>query len=237
MRPTLVLALAVGFFGLLVAGHDGLALRTGILLDAPTAAPTATPTAPPVKRAAPSSANISIPATDPAGGVSMISPNPVSAVSYFKLLSASPITFSWTLTSLIASPSALTIQAYWYALCRGTRKRAVMFLTMTPTVVIISSQNAITYDVTPPTGIPAGDTSYVWNPAVSQQAPGAPVFAVASYTLRVFDNRGFAVAPSAGYLSPYAGTVFGLYSPAPYTPLASGPCRLSAARCLCPPRV
>jgi hypothetical protein len=94
--------------------------------------------------------------------------------------------------------------------------------------VFCSSQNAITYDVSPPTGIPGGDTSYLWNPAESQKSPGAPVFAVASYTLRIFDSRGHNVAPSPGYLSPYDGTVLGLYSPAAYTPLADGlfPCHV-----------
>jgi hypothetical protein len=65
----------------------------------------------------------------------MIQPNPTSPASVYKLLTASPITFQWTYTSLLSTPALLTMKAY-------------------------CSANAITYDVSPPTGIPGADTSY-----------------------------------------------------------------------------
>jgi hypothetical protein len=62
----------------------------------------------------------------------------------------------------------------------------------------------------------------VWNPAVSQQTPGAPVFAQASYTLRMYDERGPDTGPTPGRLAPFAQVRFGMYNPLPYTALASG---------------
>lgn len=55
------------------------------------------------------------------------------------------------------------------------------------------------------------------------QSPGAIPFAQASYTLRVFDERGPSAIASGGYFSGQNSlVVFAMYSPAAYTPLANG---------------
>ena len=62
----------------------------------------------------------------------------------------------------------------------------------------------------------------------AEQSPGAPAFAQASYTLRVFDERGPTALASPGRFSgANAVAIFAMYSPAAYTPLAQGSSRLS----------
>lgn len=55
------------------------------------------------------------------------------------------------------------------------------------------------------------------------QSPNAIPFAQASYTLRVFDERGINAIATAGYFNGANSIVqFAMYSPAAYTPLANG---------------
>ncbi|KAL8290066.1 hypothetical protein RQP46_003005 [Phenoliferia psychrophenolica] len=78
----------------------------------------------------------------------------------------------------------------------------------------IAPSNAITF---------GGTTELVWDPYAYQQTPGAIPFAQASYTLRVFDERGINAGPTAGRFYGANSIVnFALYSPAAYTPLSSG---------------
>ncbi|KAM0745752.1 hypothetical protein T439DRAFT_136008 [Meredithblackwellia eburnea MCA 4105] len=140
----------------------------------------------------------SIPATAAQGGLSYTKPAATDAVSYYKIASGNLVTFGWNFTSLYVQPSSLTFQAY-------------------------CSANSYTYPVGPTTGIPGDSTSLVWDPYSYQQSAGAIPFAQASYTLRVFDERGWAAAASPGYFYGPASVVnFAMYSPAAYTPLASG---------------
>jgi hypothetical protein len=54
-------------------------------------------------------------------------------------------------------------------------------------------------------------------------SPGAPAYVQASYTLRVFDERGPTALPIPGrFWGGNAIVIFAMYSPAAYTPLASG---------------
>lgn len=107
---------------------------------------------------------------------------------FYKIAQDNFITFGWNFTDVIASPTSLTLQAY-------------------------CSQNGFTYPVGPTQGI-AGDSQEVaWNPYEYEQGQGATPLAEASYTLRVFDERGYDAAASPGYMRPYAGTVFALYRP------------------------
>lgn len=60
------------------------------------------------------------------------------------------------------------------------------------------------------------------------QSANAIPFAQASYTLRVYDERGIDAAATAGYFNGANSIVnFALYSPAAYTPLASGELQFS----------
>lgn len=96
------------------------------------------------------------------------------------------ITFGWNFTDVIASPTSLTLQAY-------------------------CSANGFTYPVGPTQGLAGDTTQYAWNPYDYEQGQGANPLAEASYTLRIFDERGYGAAPTAGYMRPYAGTVFAMY--------------------------
>ncbi|KAK4055731.1 hypothetical protein OIV83_000277 [Microbotryomycetes sp. JL201] len=119
-------------------------------------------------------------------------------VSYYKIASGNPITIGWNYTSLYVTPSSLTFEAF-------------------------CSANSFTYPVGPTTGIPASETQLVWDPWAYAQEPNAIPFAQASYTLRVYDERGYGAAATPGYFNgANAIQYFALYSPAAYTPLAEG---------------
>lgn len=115
---------------------------------------------------------------------------------------------------------------------------------MTPTALTFEarcSANSYTYAVGPATGIPGGSTQIVWDPYAcapflcvapfstelnlrsDQQQAGAVPFAQASYTLRVYDERGVDAVATGGYFyGSNSLVVFAMYSPAAYTPLAAG---------------
>lgn len=92
------------------------------------------------------------------------------------------------------------------------------------TVVAYCSQNGNTYPVGPTGGtsntIPGNQSQVVWNPYEWSTREGQIPFAMASYTLKIYDERGEGSKPQGGYLAPYSGTIFGMYLPKAYTPLA-----------------
>ncbi|KAK4705849.1 hypothetical protein P7C70_g341, partial [Phenoliferia sp. Uapishka_3] len=144
------------------------------------------------------SSSVSIPTDAAQGGLSYVKPALTDAVSYYKIYPSNPITFAWNYTSLYVSPSSLTFIAF-------------------------CSANQNTYPVGPTTGIPGTETQLVWDPYAYQQSAGAVPFAQASYTLRVYDERGENAASTAGYFYGANSIVnFAMYSPAAYTPLTSG---------------
>lgn len=82
------------------------------------------------------------------------------------------------------------------------------------------SANGFTYPVSV---VPGSQTSLVWDPYAYAQSPNAIPFAQASYTLRVYDERGAEATAEAGRFNGNNAIInFALYSPAAYTPLASG---------------
>lgn len=207
MRSSSLSSLLVALV-LSIGSTMGTGVTRTVSLDA-TAQPTTPPSLP--KRQLPtlgggagasnpsSAAPISTaPANAAAGGLYYIEPAVTAAASYYKIMASNPITFAWNFTSLYVQPKSLTFQAYCAA-------------------------NSKTYPVGPTAGVPGTATSVVWDPYAYEQSPGAPVFAQASYTLRVFDERGPTALASPGYFSGQnAVVVFAMYSPAAYTPLASG---------------
>ncbi|GAA5974689.1 hypothetical protein JCM5350_001251 [Sporobolomyces pararoseus] len=164
--------------------------------------PTPTPTIDPllVKRQATqqssaTSSSLSIPQTAAAGGLTYLTPAQTAAASYYKIASGNPITFGWNYTSLYVTPSSLTFEARCTA-------------------------NGYTYPITT---IAAAETSLVWDPWQYAQSPNALPLAQASYTLRVYDERGPDATAEAGRFNGNNAIInFALYSPQPYTPLASG---------------
>jgi len=146
---------------------------------------------------APSSTTVSIPQTAAAGGLTFTQPPQTAAASFFKIAPSQPITFGWNFTSLLVTPTHLTISA----IC----------------------DNGNTYPVGPTDGIiPGTATQVVWDPYAYQQANPATPLAVASYTLNVWDDRGPGAPRSPGRFQENTGFKFALYTPQPYTPLASG---------------
>ncbi|KAJ7167347.1 hypothetical protein C8R43DRAFT_1060970 [Mycena crocata] len=140
---------------------------------------------------------ISIAATNPAGGATITKP-PQRSTSFFKIAQNQMVTFGWNLTSVLATPTSITISA----VCA----------------------NGNTYAVGPDAdGKVAGTaTEVVWDVYSYQQAhPNTPL-AQASYTLHMWDDRGPTAADRAGFMSPNTALAFALYTPQPYTPLANG---------------
>lgn len=143
-----------------------------------------------------SSSSIRIPQSAPAGGVTITQP-PQTATSYFKIAPSQAITFGWNMTSVIATPTHLTVSA----IC----------------------DNGNTYAVGPTDGIiPGTATQVVWD-IYSYQVnnPNKPL-AQATYTLHIWDDRGPGAARRPGYLAENNQLKFALYTPQAYTPIASG---------------
>ena len=120
---------------------------------------------------------------------------PATVTSFYKIAPNQVITFGWNMTSVIASPTHLTVSA----IC----------------------DNGNTYPVGPTDGIIPGDaTSVTWDLYSYQMNNPRTPLAQATYTLVIFDERKRNAVRRPGYLSPYEGTKFALYTPQPYTPLA-----------------
>ena len=122
---------------------------------------------------------------------------PATATSYYKIAPSQVITFGWNMTSVLASPTHLTVSAV--------------------------ADNGNTYPVGPTDGIiPADATQVVWDIySYQQHNPNMPL-GVGTYTLNIWDERGPGAGRAGGYLSPFNGLQFALYSPQVYTPIASG---------------
>ena len=139
---------------------------------------------------------ISIPQTAAAGGLTITQP-PQTATSFFKIAQNQLVTFGWNMTSVLVTPTHLTVSA----VC----------------------DNGNTYPVGPTDGIiPGTATSVVWDVYSWQQNhPNTPL-AQASYTLHIWDDRGPNPPRAGGYMQPNSALQFALYTPQPYTPISSG---------------
>ena len=147
-------------------------------------------------RASASSNATVIPQTAPAGGLTITQP-PQTATSFFKIASNDPVTFGWNMTSVIATPTHLTVSA----IC----------------------DNGNTYPVGPSNGIiPGTATQVVWDLYAYQQSNPNKPLAQATYTLSIWDDRGPTAAIKPGYLQQNSALRFALYTPEAYTPITSG---------------
>ncbi|KAF7289822.1 hypothetical protein MIND_01356500 [Mycena indigotica] len=143
------------------------------------------------------SATSAIPQTLPPGGATITQP-PQTATSYFKIAPNQLITFGWNLTSVVRTPTSLTISAV--------------------------GANGNTYAVGPDEQgrVPGTATQVVWDVYSYQQAHPGTQLAQAQYTLHIFDERGPTATAQAGLMSPNTALTFALYTPQGYTPLADG---------------
>ena len=95
------------------------------------------------------SSSSSIPASAPAGGLTITQP-PQTATSFYKIAPSQPITFAWNFTYLLATPASLTLSAV--------------------------GENGNTYPVGPTNGIiPGTATSVIWDPYSYNQNSGGQV--------------------------------------------------------------
>ncbi|KAG9094446.1 hypothetical protein FRC06_010799 [Ceratobasidium sp. 370] len=143
-----------------------------------------------------------IPQTAPPGTISFTMPAQTQTASYYKIMANNPITFGWNFTSLLSTPAALTVQAF-------------------------CSANGNTYPVGPRNAqgtvdgiIPGTATQITWDAYAQQSEANANPLIQATYTLRIFDERGLTAGIAPGLLSPNQNVKFAMYSPAAYTPIA-----------------
>ncbi|KAG6877740.1 hypothetical protein C0993_004454 [Termitomyces sp. T159_Od127] len=137
-----------------------------------------------------------IPASAPAGLITVVQP-PASVTSYYKIAPSNFITFAWNFSYVLATPTHLTVSA----VC----------------------DNGNTYPVGPTNGVIDGTaTSVVWDLFSYQQSHSNTPLAPAMYTLNIWDDRGPGAGRVPGFLQPYSGLKFAMYTPEPYTSLADG---------------
>ncbi|KAF9443309.1 hypothetical protein P691DRAFT_797519 [Macrolepiota fuliginosa MF-IS2] len=139
---------------------------------------------------------ILIPPNAPAGGILMTQP-PQTAVSFYKVAPSQTVTFGWNFTSVLQDSQSLTVSA----IC----------------------DNGNTYPVGPTDGVLPGTATQVFWDLYSWQSsnPQQPL-PQGTCTLTMWDNRGQSALPRPGFMKPFNNLQFGLYTPQPYTPLASG---------------
>ncbi|KAG1742742.1 uncharacterized protein EDB91DRAFT_1051686 [Suillus paluster] len=138
----------------------------------------------------------SVSAGAPPGAITITMP-PIQSTSYYKLAPSEYITFGWNFSSISVAPTSLTVAAV--------------------------GANGYTYPVGPTDGvIPGNAQSVVWYPYGYQTADPSLPLVQASYTLHIWGDGGPSAVPTPGYLAPYSGLVFAIYTPQAYTPLTSG---------------
>ncbi|KAG0703656.1 hypothetical protein DFH29DRAFT_915558 [Suillus ampliporus] len=140
----------------------------------------------------------------PAGAVTITMP-PIQSTSYYKIAPSEYITFGWNFTSIVVTPTAITVAAV--------------------------GANGNTYPVGPTDGVlPGTAQSVVWYPYGYQIANPSLPLVQASYTLHIWASGGPSAAPTPGYLAPNSELVFAMYTPQAYTPLTSGKPTFAYAR-------
>ncbi|KAI0305274.1 hypothetical protein B0F90DRAFT_1625348 [Multifurca ochricompacta] len=139
---------------------------------------------------------LNIPQSVPAGLLTITQP-PQTTVAFFKIAPSQLITFGWNFSYVLSTPASLTVSA----IC----------------------ENGNTFPVGPTNGIiPGTATSVVWDAYAWQtNNPNSPL-AQATYSLEIFDERGPGAARAPGLLQANNALKFALYTPQPYTPIASG---------------
>lgn len=132
----------------------------------------------------------------PAGGVSMLTPAPISGAQYYKI--GDHVTFAWNYTSLLGTPASIN-------------------------VVATCSANNQLYTLAANQTITNGTQAVVWDTNAYQSENPTVQLVMETYTLIIYDAAGSISAPArAGYLAPYNQFTFGMYKPQPYQDLNDG---------------
>lgn len=143
-------------------------------------------------------------ALDPAGGVAIIEPKTTAVMPLYRIDDTDPITWKWNYTSLQGKPSAIDV------LISCSRATATWTLTQNMTF--------------------APTATFTWDSAEYQKKQIGNQLPVEQYTLLIHDSDGsFTDTPEPGYLAPYAGFQFGLYTAKPYSDLNEWKCATCSA--------
>lgn len=130
----------------------------------------------------------------PAGGVSMVTPNPMLGEQYYKV--GDWVTFAWNYTSLSVTPSAIDVLASCTA-------------------------NQATYTIA--VNISASETQVFWDTKNAPPGQ-SPFLTEKYTLLIYDADLSVSATARAGYLGAYSGFTFGMYTPQPYTPWADFKC-------------
>ncbi|KAI1648467.1 hypothetical protein F4815DRAFT_460962 [Daldinia loculata] len=136
---------------------------------------------------------------DGAGGVAMITPATTAGTTLYRIGDPTPITWVWNYTSLQGTPTAIDV------LVSCSTASATWTLT----------QN-MTFEPT---------ATFTWDTEKYSESAVASPLLVAQYTLLIYDSDSSADATAeAGYLAPFDGFQFGLYTSRPYQDLGEWKC-------------
>jgi len=128
----------------------------------------------------------------PAGGVSMITPGALAGDTFYKV--GDWVTFAWNFTSLSVTPSAIDVMAS-------------------------CTVNQATYTIA--VNMSAKETKVLWD--TSKKPDGQAPFLTNKYTLLIYDsNLSASATPHPGYLAPFSGFTFGMYTAQPYVNYTDG---------------
>ncbi|KAI0180926.1 hypothetical protein GGR52DRAFT_522250 [Hypoxylon sp. FL1284] len=143
-------------------------------------------------------------AMDQAGGVAMITPAITDGTTLYRIGDPTPITWIWNYTSLQASPSAVD----------------VLVSCSVATATYTLTQN-MTFEPT---------ATFTWDTHKFSESAIASQLAIAEYTLLIYDSDSSVSATAEpGYLAPFDGFQFGLYTSRPYEDLDQWKCATCSA--------
>ncbi|KAF2432697.1 hypothetical protein EJ08DRAFT_108695 [Tothia fuscella] len=131
----------------------------------------------------------------PAGAVVLKTPNPFSGSAFYKI--GDYVTFGWNYTNLLATPTAINVVA-------SCKKNQAIY-------TIAANQ---TFEES---------ARVVWDTGKYQKT-GVPQLLTEQYHLIIYDANSSIDSLEYGHLSGGVGTVFGMYTPQPYTPWAEYTC-------------
>lgn len=140
--------------------------------------------------------------TNPVGSVVMTKPAATDGTQLYKINDY--VTFGWNYTNLLATPTAVD-------------------------VVLSCSTVSATWTLTANWTFETQAT-YVWDTKQFQSDNLQSQLPIAEYTLLVYDaDSSISATAEAGYLAPYSGLRFGMYTPKAYTSLADWTCATCSA--------
>ncbi|KAI2612950.1 uncharacterized protein GGS25DRAFT_477897 [Hypoxylon fragiforme] len=143
-------------------------------------------------------------ATDGNGGVAMITPAITDGTSLYRIGNPTPITWVWNYTSLQGTPSAID----------------VLISCSTATATWTLTQN-MTFEPT---------ATFTWDTEKYAESAIASPLLVAQYTLVILDSDSeVSGTTEPGYLAPFVGSPFGLYTARPYQDLGEWKCATCSA--------